>query len=141
MKVKLNIISLIFSSFFFFSCIKEEKEKLNELKKYISETSLSVNSEFSILLFIPANQCKNCIQMDANKLSEYLNNSIYIYTAIPAKQFKNFRNVYYDRGNNLMSLNCVDFENKMVVLKEGEIIYTSKLNLPSFADITGKCIK
>ncbi len=141
MKVKSNFIFIIFSCLFCFSCAKEEQIKLKELKNYITVTSLSIKESFSILLFIPGNQCKNCVQMDASKLSTYLNNNIYIFTAIPEKQFKNFKNVYYDRGNNLMSLSYVDFENKIVVLKDGEIIYSSKLNLPSFADITGKCIK
>lgn len=68
----------------------------------------------AIYLFVPSNQCKNCVKLDASKLPIAVSSKLYIISSLTEKHFKNFAHYFFDKENKLLELKLVDYRNKFV---------------------------
>ena len=86
----------------------------NEFKQYLKSEFDQEPKNGDIYLFVPSNQCKNCVKLNADKLEIALNNRLHIISSLPTKHFKNFTHYFFDKENKLLELKLVDYENKFV---------------------------
>lgn len=124
------IIFTIFSAFFFGCADKADKEFKNYLNAFNAEPKNS-----RIYLLIPANQCKNCIWLNGANLSEELQNRLYIYSALPQKHFKGFKNFYYDKENKVGELKLVDYDNQFIFYNNNKIEFIIKARITDLQEV------
>jgi hypothetical protein len=128
---KLLFIFLTCSTFI--SCGYDPATK--ELREYLTEKKGIEPANNNIYLFIPSNQCHNCIFLDGTNLDPALKKRLYIITAISPKHMINFEHVYYDKSDHLQSLKLVDYENKFVFFDNGRVSLVAKAKITQ-QDIT-----
>jgi hypothetical protein len=111
-------IFIIFS-FLLLSCNKKE-DGYAELEVYLASYNMLPNDS-AIYVFIPANQCVNCIFFNGNKLSEMQNDHLYIFSALPDKRIINFKHLITDKENKMMELKFLDYGNRIVKCENGKL--------------------
>lgn len=109
------------------SCQKDNTQ--TDLKRYLADNFQLEPKNEAIYLFIPPNQCANCIQLDGSKLSRQLNNRLFIFSAISKKHFSNFDHFYYDKSNALSKLKFVNYSNCLVVYQKNTLSIINPINL------------
>jgi hypothetical protein len=124
---RLNSIFIIFNCFFLFSCSINTTTK--EFKQYLKTKLNQEPKDGGIYLFVPSNQCKNCVKLNADKLETTLNNRLHIISSLPAKHFENFTHYFFDRENELLELKLVDYENKFVFYNNNRVECVVKANI------------
>lgn len=130
--MKKQYITFIIFSILFASCTtKNDKDFINYLKT--SFNTQPVDS--AIYLLIPANQCKNCVMLNGSGLSEELQNKLFIFSALPQKHFKGFKNFYYDKENKVGELKLIDYDNQFVFYNNNKIEFIIKARITDLQDV------
>ncbi len=108
---------------FFWECKINADDPNEELTSFLKNRSIFSKNGLQVIVFIPNNQCANCVFLDGRRLSDYLNEKTYVVIGFKSKNVRNFKNLIYDKSNKHMSLEIVDYENKIVVLTGGRVVY------------------
>jgi hypothetical protein len=124
---KLLFIFIIFNCLFLFNCIVNSTTQ--EFKQYLKTKLNQEPKNGDIYLFVPSNQCKNCIKLNATKLDIRLNNRLHIISSLPTKHFKNFTHYFFDKEDKLLELKFVDYENKFVFYNNNHVECVVKANI------------
>ncbi len=101
----------------------------NEFKQYLKSEFDQEPKNGDIYLFVPSNQCKNCVKLNADKLEIALNNRLHIISSLQKKHFKNFTHYFFDKENKLLELKLVDYENKFVFYNNNRVECVVKANI------------
>lgn len=117
---RLLSISIIFSTSFFFCTFRGNKQT-KEFKTYLKEVVGEEPRNGAIYLFVPSNQCKNCVKLDASKLPMAVGSNLYLISSLPEKHFKNFAHYFFDKENKLLELKLVDYRNKFVFYNHNRV--------------------
>jgi len=120
-----NIIYTIFS-FSLFACGINKDADYREMEDYLKIYGLGI-SDTCIYIFIPANQCENCIIQDANNLSPEIKRRVCVFSGFSQKTTTNFEHFYFDASNKLMGLKFIDYSNKIVIPEKGSIKINEKI--------------
>ncbi|MFL5752073.1 MAG: hypothetical protein ACJ76F_01600 [Bacteroidia bacterium] len=115
-----NFIFIIFSSLLLLSCQTEKDKEFEEFKNYTQSFGVEP-SDSNIYVFIPGNQCQNCMRLDGNKLSLSRNEQVYIFSGFPEKTVSNFRHFYFDKENKMMGLKFIDYGNRIIHIQNGRL--------------------
>lgn len=75
-----------------------------------------------IYCFFPANQCKNCFLYNAANVVPEINEHTIIITGFDHSNFKGFRHVLHDGDNTMLQLQALDYGNRIITVKNGQII-------------------
>lgn len=116
----LNSIFIICSLLSLGSCSTQDKAS-RELEAYLSETYDLKPNDSTIYCFFPANQCKNCFLYNAGYLSPGINRHTVIITGFDSANFKGFKQVLHDGSDEMMSLQALDYGNRIVLFRNGSI--------------------
>lgn len=92
-----------------------------QLKAYLSETHNLKTNDSTIYCFFPANQCRNCFLYNASYISPEVNRHSIIITGFDSSNFKGFKQVLYDDDNSLPGLEALDYGNRIVTFRNGDI--------------------
>lgn len=107
-----NSIFTIFS-ILLLSCSQQKDEGYEELSAYMQ--TFGVTPEDScIYIYIPANQCQNCMLLDGNRLDPKLNNRIRLFSGFKGKTLINFEHFYFDKADKMMELKVLDYGNRII---------------------------
>ncbi len=102
---------------------------LDDLSQYLATNFQLTPQEGNIYLFVPPNQCANCIQLDGSKLSKQLNTRLFIFSTITPKHFQNFEHFYYDKSNALSKLKFVNYANCLLLYQKNALAIINPINL------------
>lgn len=116
----LRFIFITFSAWLL-SCVPARDESTKELEAYLSGNCSLPLSDSAIYCFIPANQCQNCYIYNGLKISGRLNERLIVISGFPASNFQNFRHVYYDKADAMLSLRLLNYGNRFVTLYDHRI--------------------
>lgn len=116
---KLPIIFIIFS--FFISGCRPKDKVSSEFKVYLKELFGAEPRNGTVYVFVPANQCQNCLILKADRLSPGLSERIVIISGLPRKNFRNFKNYFFDKESKMLELNFLDYGNKIVLFDKDKV--------------------
>lgn len=109
-----NFIYLIFS-FCLIGCktnssVKSENEisQYSELKSYLSDKKIDLDSDSGFVFFIPGN-CISCNPWITDSIF-YNAQSLFTISSQPQKYLKNYRNFFYDSKNSFSELSFFQFD-------------------------------
>lgn len=108
-------------SLWLFSCKQATDERTEELKSYLSSVHSLPLSDSAVYCFIPANQCQNCYIYNGEKLPALLNERLVIISGFPTSNFRNFKHVYYDKKDAMLSLKLLNYGNRLITLRDQRI--------------------
>ena len=92
-----------------------------QLEAYLSETYSLKTNDSTIYCFFPANQCRNCFLYNAAYISPEINKHTVIITGFDSANFKGFKQVLHDGNDEMMSLQALDYGNRIVLFRNGHI--------------------
>ena len=115
----LPIIFIIFS-FLAISCKTEKDMEYEEFETYTKSFGITP-SDSSVYVFIPGNQCKNCIQLDGSKFTNEVNKKVFVFSGFPKEKILNFEHFYFDREDKMMGLKFLDYGNKIISCEKGKL--------------------
>lgn len=130
MKKIIYVLSITFIIFSLFSC-ESRDDRLIQLDNYLMENfNVAISNRKTVFLFIPDNQCKNCIQINKIDLPKSVLDNTYIITSFPKRHFVNFKNVFVDSTNKMFNLEFIDYSNTLITIENGNIV-----NLKNYINI------
>lgn len=113
--------STICSLLLLLSACQQQDEPSKELQTYLSEKHQLEINESTIYCFFPANQCKNCFLYNAAYIPTEVNARTVIITGFDSSNFKGFKQVLHDGDNSLLQLQALDYGNRIITFKDGNI--------------------
>jgi len=114
-----HIISIVFS-LLLLGCAGDEPVT-KEFKQYFVHTFNKSPENGHVYLLMPSNQCRYCINFGSMKVPEKLLKHFDIVSCFPKSDYKTFSNVYYDKQQNMMSLNLLDYSKRIVVYDNDKV--------------------
>lgn len=121
MKRNLNIIFLIFS--LCLTACNQQPSKFEKLKQFMKEAyRFDISDTTLTLLFIPSNQCLNCLNIINIKQSLSKKESNYIIITNGLIPHNNNKNTILDNDSKLMNLEMIDFSNTIIELSANKIM-------------------
>jgi major membrane immunogen (membrane-anchored lipoprotein) len=119
---------IIISTTLLWACSNSDSVTL-EFDAYLKTVIKNKPKNGDIYLLVPASQCKNCIFLNGNKISEALNNRLHIISSLPQSHFKNFSHYHHDKEDILQELKFLDYENKLVFYNNDKVDRILKANI------------
>lgn len=118
-----NLLLTIYIIFSINACNAPQDERLQSLALFmLKHFNHKVNKHKSIYLFIPGNQCENCIHYNSFNIKPDINDNLYIVTSLSKNYFKKFKNVIYDDENILYDLALIDYSNTLIEIEDNKIV-------------------
>ena len=84
--------------------------------------SISINKKERYFIFIPNNQCKNCININSVQLSNITLENVIIISSLPKKYFGKFHHYIYDPENKMFNLKFINYSNTLILIKNKNIV-------------------
>lgn len=132
MKKQFISIFLIFS-ILVFGCTNNENDTNKEVtgifQNYLEETFHSkIPMKEHYYFLVPSSQCRGCNFYDGRQIDSALNGKLTIISTFPSTNFQHFRHLWEDTSKKLLNLAFVNYTNKLIVTKDGEIKSISMVN-------------
>ncbi|HET8573004.1 MAG TPA: hypothetical protein VFL76_03950 [Edaphocola sp.] len=83
------------------------------------KTRIPQNRHYYFL--VPSTQCGGCNFYDGKDLDSALNENLTIISTFPTTNFSNFKHLWEDTSKQLLNLAFVNYTNKLLVTKGGEV--------------------
>jgi len=120
MKRIFYIISIIFS----LSSCSTHDTLYDDFQYYLNNKfQYTIGNEKTYFYLLPSNQCPNCIQLKDLKLSDSINNHIYIISGLGKSMFSQFKHVMYDQSNAMFLIDTVKYSNTLIITENKKVIY------------------
>lgn len=118
-----NLLLTIFIISNLIACNAPQDERLQSLELFMQKHfNHKLNTHKSYYLFIPGNQCENCIHYNSFNIKPSINEKLYIVTSLSKNYFKKFKNVIYDEDNILYDLTMIDYSNTLIEIEDNKIV-------------------
>lgn len=100
----------------------QESDVSKVFKTYLETTfQTKIPQDRHYYFLVPSTQCRSCNFYDGKLLDSTLNERLTIISTYPPSNFSNFKHLLDDTSKQLLKLAFVNFTNKLLVTKDGEV--------------------